>query len=280
MDNKKILKILACPECKGDITVLTDDLYCKLCDTRYEVIDGVPLFLKEFNYSPSGNNVEEISYIKKFFKNVFPKVSLTKFSDTSFFDYVNSVMDDEIVLNLGSGVKRFDKFIKKEMINLDVAPNPSVHIVGDGHKLPIKNGSVGCVFSNAVLEHVAKPWIVADEIHRVLKDGGIVCVNVPFLNIVHESHDYYRFTQQGLNEIFYRFEEIKSGVSAGPSSFLTYFLPEYLSLFFPTKPLRTLVKDVLTGLIFPLKYMDFIIKRRDRLPIIADAVYFIGQKNG
>ncbi len=129
-----------------------------------------------------------------------------------------------------------------------------------------------------MLEHTARPWGVADEIHRVLKPGGLACINVPFLNIMHERFDYYRFTPQGLKIIFHRFEEIKSGVSSGPGSFATYFIPEYISLFVPSRRLSSLIRDILSGLLYPVKYLDYLVKNKERYPLIADSFYFIGRK--
>lgn len=49
---KKLMKILCCPVCKGDlelkITVENDEevvegsLYCKNCNVQYEISDGIP----------------------------------------------------------------------------------------------------------------------------------------------------------------------------------------------------------------------------------------------
>jgi SAM-dependent methyltransferase len=222
---------------------------------------------------------EEKSSFKKMVQRFFPSASLTCFVDKTIFDYINAVSDEEVVLNLGSGVGRFDKYIKhNKQINLDIAPFPGMDLVADAHQLPLKSESIGCLYSNAVFEHLARPWIVAEEIYRVVKKNGIICINVPFLNIIHEAYDFYRYTPQGLREIFRRFEEIESGVSSGPSSFITYFLPEYISLFFPTSRVRSLVKDLATLLFSPLRYFDYLIKNRERYTFIATSFYFVGRK--
>jgi len=47
-------------------------------------------------------------------------------------------------------------------------------VIGDAHFLPFQNECFDIIYSVAVLEHVKKPWIVADEMFRVLHPGGHV----------------------------------------------------------------------------------------------------------
>ncbi len=45
--DKKLLEILACPKCKGDIrlTESEDGLICDACKLLYEIRDGIPIML-------------------------------------------------------------------------------------------------------------------------------------------------------------------------------------------------------------------------------------------
>lgn len=45
--DKKLLEILACPKCKGDIrlTEAEDGLICDACKLLYEIKDGIPIML-------------------------------------------------------------------------------------------------------------------------------------------------------------------------------------------------------------------------------------------
>jgi uncharacterized protein YbaR (Trm112 family) len=45
--DKKLLEILACPKCKGDIrlTEAEDGLICDACKLLYEIRDGIPIML-------------------------------------------------------------------------------------------------------------------------------------------------------------------------------------------------------------------------------------------
>lgn len=47
-------------------------------------------------------------------------------------------------------------------------------VIGDGMRLPFRDGSVDLCYSSNVLEHVPDPWRMADEMVRVTRPGGIV----------------------------------------------------------------------------------------------------------
>jgi SAM-dependent methyltransferase len=53
-----------------------------------------------------------------------------------------------------------------------------------------------------VLEHVASPQSAIDNIHKSLKDGGLLIITVPFVLPIHEApFDFYRYTKWGLVEL-------------------------------------------------------------------------------
>ena len=47
-------------------------------------------------------------------------------------------------------------------------------VVGSGMALPVRTASVDVCYSSNVLEHVAQPWRMADEMVRVTRPGGLV----------------------------------------------------------------------------------------------------------
>lgn len=68
---------------------------------------------------------------------------------------------------------------------------------------PIRSGSIDAISCFAVLEHVPEPWKVARDFHRMLKPGGQVFIDWPFLQPLHgyPSH-YYNATHLGLERMF------------------------------------------------------------------------------
>jgi SAM-dependent methyltransferase len=47
-------------------------------------------------------------------------------------------------------------------------------VVGSGTRLPFADAAVDVCYSSNVLEHVPTPWVMADEMTRVTRPGGIV----------------------------------------------------------------------------------------------------------
>ncbi len=45
MNIKELLKILACPVCKGDLKLEKNKLICLSCKKEYEIKEGIPILL-------------------------------------------------------------------------------------------------------------------------------------------------------------------------------------------------------------------------------------------
>jgi SAM-dependent methyltransferase len=108
---------------------------------------------------------------------------------------------DGLFLDLGCGLR---KVVYENCLYLEVYPSICADlIVAPDCTYPIKSSVLDGVGCFAVLEHTRKPWLVVEEIARMLKPGGRVYVDWPFLQPVHgfPSH-YYNATREGLRAIF------------------------------------------------------------------------------
>src|SRR5262245_18923873 len=102
---------------------------------------------------------------------------------------------DAKILDVSAGGRR----IVPQVTTVDAFAGPGVDIVGDIHKLPIADNSYDCVFCTGTLEHVENPWQAVSELYRVTRPGGIVHIDVPFIQGYHaDPTDYWRFTIDGL----------------------------------------------------------------------------------
>ena len=114
---------------------------------------------------------------------------------------------------------------------------------------------------------------------RSLKIGGIIYIEVPFLQGYHaDPHDYQRYTIQGLRTLFYNFNEVDIGVCVGPMSVLTWYLRKLPTIFFKNVYLIRIIEFITGWLFFPLKYIDYLLVRAKNAHSLASGLYYIGTK--
>lgn len=80
--------------------------------------------------------------------------------------------------------------------------HPGIHVDYEcdlGDVLPFNNCEFDTLLLSDVLEHIANPDIVWNEISRILSPGGIAFINTPFFYCLHEiPNDYFRYTEFAL----------------------------------------------------------------------------------
>src|SRR5207248_4030080 len=114
------------------------------------------------------------------------------------------------ILEIGSrqvvpgGKSKRDLFPECDYTGFDYYRDANTDVVGDAHQLSrLVGNDFDAVFSLAVLEHLAMPWVVAAEINKVLKIGGLTFHSTHFAFPVHERPwDFWRYTGQALRVLF------------------------------------------------------------------------------
>lgn len=109
-------------------------------------------------------------------------------------------------------------FANAQYIGFDYYPGPNVDVVGDAHKLSqYFDDKFDIIYSSAVFEHLAMPWVVANEIAKLLKVGGIVFIETHFSFSSHERPwHFFQFSDMALKSLFspsLGFECLESGMS-------------------------------------------------------------------
>jgi ubiquinone/menaquinone biosynthesis C-methylase UbiE len=140
---------------------------------------------------------------------------------------------------------------------------------------------VDVVLNIAVLEHVAKPEIVMEEIFRILKKGGVVYTYFPFMQPYHASpFDYSRRTFEGMKTLHEKFEIKELRIGSGPTSGFLWVLQEWVSLLlsFGIKKIHPYVYLLVMIITFPLKYLDLILSKWSAAKNIASAFLLIAKK--
>lgn len=97
------------------------------------------------------------------------------------------------------------RLFRSRITGLDIHPGNCVDLVGDAHGLSrfLRPGSLDAVLSASVLEHLHAPWLLAAEINRVLKPGGLVYHQAPGAWPAHaQPNDFWRFSAEGLRVLF------------------------------------------------------------------------------
>jgi len=137
------------------------------------------------------------------------------------------------ILEVGSrnvtGANLRGLFKDAQYTGFDIYPGENVDIVGDAHKLStyFEPDRFDLIFSSAVFEHLAMPWIVAEEIQKLLKIGGQVFIETHFSFSSHERPwNFFQFSDMGLKALFnpaLGFETIDSGMS---NPIIGFFAPQ------------------------------------------------------
>ncbi len=148
------------------------------------------------------------------------------------FDEEVASNPDRLYVDIGCGLRAK---VARNCLYIEVYPSRTADIIVEPScRYPIKSSSVDGVGCFAVLEHTQRPWLVAEEIHRILKPGGKAFIDWPFLQPVHgyPSH-YYNATREGLRSLFvdngFDVEQCETGAHQTPAYTVRWILHEMLN---------------------------------------------------
>ena len=98
-----------------------------------------------------------------------------------------------------------------DYVGLDMSAGRNVDVVSSSHEILFGNEVFDCIVTVDMLEHDPNPFLSAKEMMRVLKKGGIAIVVAPFQWPIHDfPDDYFRYTPNGLKELFKGMECLES----------------------------------------------------------------------
>jgi SAM-dependent methyltransferase len=128
------------------------------------------------------------------------------------------------VLEIGSRAVSSNALWRKviplvDYIGFDIQPGINVDVVGDVHFLSdyFEKEEFDLIISFAVFEHVALPWVAAEEITKVLKTGGVTAMETHFSFSEHElPWHFFQYNSRGLENLFCKemgYETIDLGMS-------------------------------------------------------------------
>jgi len=214
---ENLLSVVRCTRCGAqNWRQEADAILCLDCNSTIDVIDGALNFLDAEMYSKF--RIEETENVSDHPYDGNAKELIAKATDVG-----------GMVLDCGSGYKT-DVF--DNVIQLEIANYPNVDVLAVNQDLPFGDSSFDVVFSANVLEHVDDPFLSAQEIVRVLKPGGYLYVDIPFLQGEHGyPHHYFNATREGLLRLFPHMQKVAHQVplSGHPIFTLRYITDVYRS---------------------------------------------------
>ena len=98
-------------------------------------------------------------------------------------------------------------FNNVDYVGCDFRAGPGVDRLLDLHQIDLPSHTAGTLISMDTLEHVEYPRRAMSEVHRILKDDGIVMISSVMNFPIHAyPNDYWRFTPEGFRSLLQDFE--------------------------------------------------------------------------
>lgn len=238
---------------------------------KYTIANGIPIIVNEkeslFDIASIIQQVEttqQLAYndttnFKTYFRrNILPSLTRDKYFKSRY--QALTALNPQKVLVLGAGQKvNFYKslFLNSIVVTSDVHCLFKPDIVFDAHAIPYANNTFDLIIAGQVLEHTMKPWIVAAEMQRVIKQNGYIHIETP-VNFPYHAHpyDFYRFTYTGLRSLFNKCSVHKNFITEGNASAAAVVNSELFINLFSNKYARAICLFFTRFLFGWLKYLD------------------------
>lgn len=297
-----VRELLHCPHCASELILHNERTYeCSNgdCNRSFPIVDGIPVLIDEdasifsiadflqkhdtyFSRSPLSLLIDSCKRrLPTISKNIKGRENYRRVAEQLLaFPAPQRVL----VLGgsiLGEGMAPLLDQASVELVETDISFGPRTMLICDAHSIPFADETFDAIIVQAVLEHVVDPYRCVSEIHRVMKTGGVVYAETPFIQQVHGGrYDFTRFTHLGHRRLFNRFDEVDSGAVCGPGMALAWSYEYFLLSFATRKVTRALIRVVADFSAFWLKYLDAYLIDKPGALDAASGYYFLGRKGG
>ncbi|HUK46047.1 MAG TPA: class I SAM-dependent methyltransferase [Terriglobales bacterium] len=109
--------------------------------------------------------------------------------------------DDLSVLDVGGRYQPYRPLFEgrtARYIACDILRTQLVNVVGNGEALPFLRNTFDVVVATQVFDYFSAPREAAEQIHAVLKPGGVLLMSVPSLAPAFADGECWRFTPKGI----------------------------------------------------------------------------------
>lgn len=262
---------------------------------RYPIVYEIPILIDEKrslftvnDYKQKDNktlNLKKPTKANQILKKFIPTTSVNIKAKENFNKICKILPNNSKILIIGGRIKGqgMDAIYSHksfDIVGSDVSFGPYTTLICDAHDIPFDDQVFDCVIIQAVLEHVLEPTRCVSEVHRVLKQSGLVYAETPFIQQVHgKQYDFTRFTHLGHRRLFRYFEEISSGPACGPGMALAWSYSFFLRSFATGHLMSRILLSFGYITSFYLKYFDFFLIDKPGSYDAASALFFLGRKS-
>lgn len=296
---------LRCPACRGTLQRKENALLCTRegCGRSFPIVRDIPVVINEdrsvFTISEiagnrgvegrvAENETPPSAGLKQRLVDSLPRVSRNRKAAENFAALREELLrltPNPRVLVVGGGVLGFgmEDFVSDPRIELtesDVFFGSRTNLICDATDLSFADQSFDGVVIQGVLGNVADPFRAIDEIHRVLRPGGLLYAETPFVQqVCLGPYDFTRFSLLGLRRLCRSFEEVRSGAQCGPGMAAAWAYQYLLMSFAQSQRGRAWARVVarLTG--FWLLWFDRLVIDRPAALDAASGVFFLGRRS-
>lgn len=114
--------------------------------------------------------------------------------------WIDPLPSGSLILEIGGGDRRR---CRPGYFNFEYLKNELADGYADAACLPFADNTFDATCSQAVFEHLPRPFAVADELIRVTRPGGLIVTEVAFMQPVHAvPYHYFNVTPWGAQELF------------------------------------------------------------------------------
>lgn len=279
--------LVSCPRCQKPLDLTAESPRCS-CGYHVAFSDTVPILIdpQKSIFNPAEIALRERTETDRSgLRRLVPSLSLNVAAAANYAELgrLLALTPGPRVLIVGAGEGGVGAETLRQahaaILMSDVAVGSVTDVCLDAHDIPFMNESFDAVIVQAVLEHVLDPQRVVAEITRVLRLGGLVYAETPFMQQVHMgAYDFTRFTLSGHRRLFRHFEEVRGGTAVGPGSALAWSLSYFVASFAPRGRGRSILMKLATFAFFWIKHFDRFLAHRDAAADAAAGVYFLGRR--
>jgi len=188
-----------------------------------------------------------------------------------------------VILDMGAGGRR----AAPNIVTVDAVQCGDTDVVTDVCATPFDDDYADLIIATGLIEHLEDDDAFLAEAHRVLKTGGRIHIEVPFMQQYHDDPiDSRRYTVQGLERLLQQhgFQTVTSGCHIGPSVAIATLNAYYAAMLFEGDgKIRKIISNGafygVSLMLWPLTKLDKWLQHRRSAPRLAFGVYCTARKS-